>query len=236
MTRRPIIGITSYPPGETHGFHIPGYYVESVLRAGGVPVILPCAGKETIPEWLSMVDGVILSGGGDLNPIHYSGTTHDTIYNLNPARDETELRFAEALLDSNLPFFCICRGLQVLNVVLGGTLYPHLPDHFGDSVLHRAPPREPILHEVSISEDSRLFEILGEKKIQSLSWHHQAIREPGRGVRPVATAPDGVIEAIEIEGQPRILAVQWHPELNSSEDPLQQKLFDRFLRLSGKED
>lgn len=229
MTRKPVIGITSYPPGETHGFHIPRYYVDSVLRAGGIPVILPCVGKESVPEWISILDGVILSGGGDLDPKYYSGSMHETIYNLNPSRDETEIKFVEVLLDSELPFFCICRGLQILNVVLGGTLYPHIPDHFGESVLHRAPPREPILHEVSISEDSHLFEILGETKIESLSWHHQAIRDTGRGVRAVATAPDGVIEAIEVEGKPGILAVQWHPELSSESDPLQQKLFDGFL-------
>lgn len=229
MKKKPIIGITSYPPGESHGFHIPRFYVESVLRAGGVPVVLPSCGKDSIPEWLTFLDGAILSGGGDIDPAYYGGNSHETIYNLNPLRDETELEFAKILLNSKIPLFCICRGLQILNVVLGGSLYPHLPDHYGESVLHRAPPREPIPHEVRLAKDSRLYEILKKENIRSVSWHHQAIREPGRGIRAVGWASDGVVEAIELLEHPQVLAVQWHPELNIAEGEHDHKLFCEFV-------
>ena len=136
---------------------------------------------------------------------------------------------AEILLKKKIPTFCICRGLQVLNVVLGGTLHLHLPDTFGENIPHRLPPREPVLHEVNIDPNSNLYKILGKEKIQSMSWHHQSVRVKGRGVRVVATAPDGVVEAIEVENHPQILAVQWHPELSSESDKLQQKLFNEFV-------
>ena len=233
MKKKPIIGITSYPPGETHGFHIPKFYVESVLRSGGTPVILPSSGKDSIPEWISILDGVILSGGGDLDPVHYGGESHTTIYNLNPLRDETELALAKTILELKIPTFCICRGLQILNVVLGGTLYPHLPDKYGESVLHRAPPREPIPHEVKIERSSRLYEIFKKESIHSVSWHHQSIREAGRGVRVVGWAPDGVVEAIEVPENPQILAVQWHPELGGAEDENAEKLFKEFVAMCG---
>jgi len=108
-------------------------------------------------------------------------------------------------------------------------LIEHLPDEVGVTTLHRAPPREPVEHFVEISTDSRLLKIIGQSTIQVASWHHQAIRSPGKGLRVVARAPDNTIEAVELEDNPRLIAVQWHPELTGAHDPLQQKLFETLV-------
>ncbi len=230
----PVIGLTTYPSGQGYGYHTPVEYVHAVARAGGVPVLLPPLGGEMVEAWLERVDGVVLIGGGDINPSLFDGGEHPTIYNLSPERDGTETALARALLAHKKPTLAICRGLQVLNTVLGGTLHLHLPDVVGEDVNHRVPPRDPTLHAVRVAEGSCLAGLLGSTETTSKSWHHQAIAEPGEGVVPVAWAPDGVIEAVEIDGQPQLIAVQWHPELSAAEDPAQQKLFEALIRMSAE--
>jgi putative glutamine amidotransferase len=147
-------------------------------------------------------------------------------------RDESELRLVAAALERRLPTLAICRGLQVLNVALGGTLHAHLPDVVGQQVLHRAPPREPVAHTIELSPDSRLAAILGVTRAECISWHHQAVNRTGHNCQSVARAVDGVIEAVEIRDRPELMAVQWHPELSSHEDSIQRRLFDELIRLA----
>ena len=130
------------------------------------------------------------------------------------------------MLDSGLPTLGICRGTQLLNVALGGTLFDHLPDHVGEELAHRLPPREPTPHAIRIEENSGLAAILGETECDAESWHHQAIREIAPGLTAVAQAPDGTIEAVEKKAHPWLYAVQWHPELPAAREPLQQRLFN----------
>lgn len=229
---KPVIGLTTYPPGPGHGHHTPDDYVNAVVRAGGVPVLLPHVGVTMVEEWLSCVDGVVLIGGGDIDPEHYDGGRHDTIYNLNPARDDTELALARAVLARRLPTLAICRGLQLVNTVLGGTLHLHLPDVVGEKTLHRAPPREPVPHAIEVAPDSCLATLIGTES-KSASWHHQAIDRLGAGLRPVAWAPDGVIEAVELDGHPQLIAVQWHPEITAGQDGAQQALFDHLIGMAA---
>jgi len=234
MPNRPIIGITAYPNGEGYGYHTPHLYVQCVQKAGGIPILLPPIGKEMVTGWLSVVHGVILAGGGDIEPSRFTNKTHETIYNLNPLRDETELELAKQSLDKKIPLFGICRGLQILNTMLGGTLHLHLPDVVQSKVNHRVPPREPTQHPVRIKTDSPLANIMETDYVTTASWHHQAIETPGKGVIPIAWAEDGVIEAVEIENNPQILAVQWHPELTGLDDPSQLHLFEHLIQLSQK--
>jgi putative glutamine amidotransferase len=228
--RRPTIGITTYGPaasadGELPLISLPAHYVDAVVAAGGVPVLL---GASALPaeESLAILDGLVIAGGGDIAPETYGGATHETIYSINPARDAFELDLARAALERpELPLLGICRGMQVLNIALGGDLTPHVPDEFGESVLHRLPPRVPTMHPVRVERGGLLGEIFADDEIPVCSWHHQAVRKLGRGLRPAAHAADGVVEAVELEGRPFALGLQWHPEMQAGHDPRQLRVF-----------
>lgn len=230
---KPLIGLTTYGRNDfdedTPRFCTPAAYCDAVTRAGGMPVLVPpCAPDfETLA---ARVDGFVLIGGGDVAPSHYGGNPHETIYMTDAERDGWELDFARRLAESDLPALCICRGCQVLNVALGGTLIEHLPDEVGEELLHRAPPRQPTEHPVTIEPSSKLAEYVGGAACNTVSWHHQALRKVGRGLNVVARAPDGTIEAVELPDHPFLIAVQWHPELSADRDPIQQGLFDRLVQ------
>jgi putative glutamine amidotransferase len=131
-----------------------------------------------------------------------------------------------------VPTLGICRGAQILNIAEGGTLIEHIPEEVGESTLHRAPPREPIAHRVHLTPGSRLRQILGQDEVEAASWHHQALRRVARSFEVTATAPDGIVEAIEMRDHPWLVAVQWHPELSAATDPLQQRLFDSLVQVA----
>ncbi|MEJ2060641.1 MAG: gamma-glutamyl-gamma-aminobutyrate hydrolase family protein, partial [Gammaproteobacteria bacterium] len=212
---RPIVGITTYGRGESNRYSLPAEYTDSVRRAGGVPILLPPGGCPPA-DWLNLVDALVLSGGGDIDPARYGGGSHETLYNIDHERDSCEFEVIGRALDMELPLLAICRGMQVLNVHLGGTLHEHLPDVYGETVLHRAPPREPIPHALRILPDTYLASLIGEGEIQAASWHHQGIKTLGHDLQPAAYAPDGLVEACELPGHPWLIAVQWHPELTAA--------------------
>jgi putative glutamine amidotransferase len=225
----PLIGITTYGQDEKNHFTLPREYVDSVRRAGALPILL-APGEPNIESVFAMLDGLILSGGGDLGPSLYGGEPHETVYMVDEERDNAELEFARMALDSGLPTLAICRGIQVINVVLGGTLIEHLPEVVGDEIPHRLPPREPTPHPVKLVETSRLAEILQATEFSAASWHHQALCRVAGPLDVVAHAPDGTIEAVEMPDHPWLIGVQWHPELTAAEDPIQQQLFNEFIQ------
>lgn len=227
--RRPLVGITSYGRDEKNRFHLFAQYVDAVRRAGAEVVLLP-PGAADIDRWLDVLDGVVFGGGGDINPSNHGGDPQETNYMMDEERDGTEFELMRRVLASDLPTLAICRGAQVLNVVLGGTLHGHIPDVFGDSVKHRLAPLEPVPHDISVEQDSELAKLMGVTDFSAISWHHQAIDKVGHGLSVVAHAPDGVIEAVEKPDHPWLFGVQWHPEVNAAEDPLQQKLFDEHVK------
>lgn len=239
--KKPCIGLTTYPAGENHGWHTPQLYIDAVVRAGGVPVLLPSTfnitGSEGTAEmaqaWLEKVDGLVFIGGGDVNPNYYTNDTHETVYNLSLERDSSEMALMKAVLANPKPTLAICRGLQLLNTVLGGTLHLHLPDVVGEVILHRNPPREAVGHDIAILPDSHLATLLG-TTANTASWHHQAIDKLGQGLRVVATAPDGVIEAVELAGNNQLVAVQWHPEMTAEKDRDQQGLFEWLVNTASQ--
>jgi len=220
-----LIGIPTYGRNDDGHFFLPSEYVESVRRSGACPILLP-PGEEHLDRWFELIDGILFPGGGDIEPARYGGGEHEMIYMVNAERDTMEFALLDRVLESGLPTLGICRGTQLLNVALGGTLFDHLPDHVGEDVIHRLPPREPTPHPVEVEEGSGLAGILGETGFTAESWHHQAIRDVAPGLTVVARAPDGTIEAVEKTDHPWLFAVQWHPELTAAEDPIQQRLFN----------
>ncbi len=228
---RPLIGITSYGPDhelQLASFTLPVVYVEAVEQAGAVAVLLPSS-PEVAAELLDRLDGLVLSGGGDIDPALHAGGEHESVYMVTPERDRFEIELVRRALErADLPVLGICRGMQVLNVALGGDLELHLPDLRGEQVPHRLPPREPTFHNVRIEADSLLGEIYGQPEFRVCSWHHQELRKLGRGLVPVGWASDGVIEAVVYPDHPFALGVQWHPELQIADEPLQRRLFAAF--------
>jgi putative glutamine amidotransferase len=227
---RPLIGISSYGrAGERQTFSLPCEYVDVVRLVGGVPVVLPAVEGE-IPEALGAVDALILPGGGDVDPAHYGGPRHEANYGISQERDGFEMALARAALARpDFPVLCICRGMQLLNVALGGDLVPHIPDHYGERIVHRHPEKLPVEHPVEVDADSRLGSLLGATRVIVQSVHHQSVRRLGTGLRAVAWSPDGVIEAIESERHPFVIGVQWHPELGALGDERQRRIFEGLV-------
>jgi len=223
-----LVGVTSYTPtgGDKKSYSLPCEYVDA-LAAASVDVVLLPPGAD--PDLLARLDGLVLSGGGDIDPRTYAGATHDTMYMIDPRRDEFELALTERALRRDMPLLAICRGMQLLNVYFGGNLVPHLPEVYGETVLHRRPPREPVPHTVAVAEDSRLAGIVGPGSgLEVMSWHHQAVDALGAGLRIVARAEDEGPEAVESDVGTWVLGVQWHPELNASSNRNQAALFEGF--------
>lgn len=217
--RRPLIGVTTYhrDRGERHRYQVPAAYVDAVRVAGALPVLLP-PGEASPHELLDAVDGLLLCGGGDIDPARFGGRSgHTAQYATCAERDDFEFALVRASLERGLPLLAICRGLQVLNVVLGGTLHVHLADVVGEQVPHRLSQDRHTLHPVRLDAESRLATVLGAVSVEVASWHHQAVDRLGEGLRAVAWAEDGTIEAVELDGRADVLAVQWHPELQIAE-------------------
>jgi putative glutamine amidotransferase len=226
--RVPLIGITSYGKDEDDKFSLPSNYVCAVRRAGGIPVLLP-PGESEVETLFERLDGIVLAGGGDIDPSLYGGRMHPEVYMVDSDRDLLELGLTRRILSEGLPTLAICRGAQMVNVALGGSLHEHLPEVVGDEIKHRLPPREPTPHSVSLVEGSRLAELLIQPTFDCASWHHQSIKRLGRGLTVAAHAPDGTIEAVESPDHRWLFAVQWHPEITAEVDPLQQSLFDELV-------
>ncbi len=230
--RTPLIGITTNGRWERY-YKLREEYVDAVRRAGGIPVMLP-PGKFQLDDLLARLDGIIFSGGVDIDPQFYQGAHHDTLDRFEPDRDDMEIELSGKLLDLQHPVLFICRGMQVCNVAGGGSLIEHLPDKVGETVLHRISPCNPTPHGVTVQAGCRLAEILGQTEFTAASWHHQAAQKIAPGFRVVAQAPDGTIEAIEHPQKPWLVAVQWHPELTATDDPVQQRLFDWLVETAAK--
>jgi putative glutamine amidotransferase len=235
--RRPLIGVTTYHRDgeERPRFFVPASYVDAVRSCGGRPVLLP-PGDEDPAALLEDVDGVLLCGGGDLDPARFGGARdHGAQYSTCSERDAFELALIEECIARRTPTLAICRGLQVLNVARGGDLHVHLPDVVGEAVPHRVSVERHTEHAVRIAPDSRLAALLGAESVTVASWHHQAVARLGEGLRAVAWAADGTVEALEVDACPTLWAVQWHPELQVAEpDGRQRRLFEALVASAAR--
>jgi gamma-glutamyl-gamma-aminobutyrate hydrolase PuuD len=229
MAGKPLIGITTYVEPASWGHWqleaalIPYDYVRAVERAGGRALLVP-PDDDGIDEVLDALDGLVFSGGNDLTPESYGAEADPATNGTNPARDRGELALLTAALERDLPVLAICRGVEVLNVVRGGDLVQHLPDVVGHEE-HRAVVGEFSEHEVRVDESSRIERVSGKVK----SHHHQGLGRIGDGLREVAWADDGVVEAVEDPEKPFLVGVLWHPE--AGED---QRLFEQLVEAARK--
>ncbi len=207
-------------------------YVEAVLRAGGTPVLFPVtADREQINRLLDQVDGLLLTGGLDVDPQEYGESKQTCCGDCSSCRDAMEFPLCREALTRRMPILAICRGMQILSCVLGGNLYQDLASQFGMQLRH---PRYDIagdpVHEVEVKPDTLLSSIVGSGPLRVNSRHHQGIKVLGKNLRISATAPDSLIESIELPDHPFVLGVQWHPESLSDRYPEHQRLFDAFIR------
>ena len=208
-------------------------YLRAVELVGGMPVVLPPLDAASVGGLLDRLDGVVLSGGPDLDPMAYGARAHPQLGPVEPPLDVFEYAVAREAISRGLPLLGVCRGTQALNVACGGSLIQHLPDAVGDTIAHRqveAPQR--VTHEVAIALHSRLGRIMGTTRASVNSFHHQAVSELGAGLRVSARADDGTIEAIEMPSHPFMLGVQWHAETLVAE-PAQRALFAALVRTAG---
>ena len=227
-----MIGITAEGQDDKGNIILPREYTDAVVRAGGIPVLLPPWGNDPV-ALLARMDGLILAGGSDIDPTLYGGADHPAIYDVDSERDAFEMVLARHAAQAQIPLLGICRGLQVVNVALGGTLHEHLPDVLGDRVAHRGEPPAYQAHRVTAAEYSFLAALWGVEECAPLSWHHQAIRSVAPALTVEAVAEDGCVEAVTLEAHPFYVAVQWHPEMTAASDPAQQNLFDDFVRAAA---
>jgi gamma-glutamyl-gamma-aminobutyrate hydrolase PuuD len=233
MEFRPLIGITSHLEPARWGDWVreavvsPAGYTRAVYQAGGIPVVLPPIPGDCA-DLVRGLSGLILSAGGDVDPELYGEHAGARTADPDSRRDRFELAIIRAAVGARLPFLAICRGIQVLNVALGGSLIQHLPDQIGHD-LHAPGPGDPASHGVRISGDSKLGGILGTTATVSGS-HHQAVHRLGTGLAAVAWAADQVVEAVELQGHPFGIGVQWRPE-----DGQDRRLFEALARAAAQE-
>ncbi len=223
---RPFIGVTSTSDAEGRPDVKPAY-ARAILRAGGLPVPLPfVSDAREASTLLSRLDGIVFSGSDDLDPALWGEALHPSARLMHPARATTELLLAHAALDRGAPALGVCGGMQTLNVAAGGSLHQHIPD-LGGALDHKDPTflRR---HAITVAEGSKIGEWLGRELLVNTE-HHQAVNALGRGLRAVAVAEDGIIEAWEADGVPFLVGVQWHPERMEG-DPRQQRLFEALVR------
>ncbi len=226
---KPLIGITTYVEPASWGHWnveaalVPYDYVRAVEQAGGRAVLVP-PDDDGIEEVLDALDALIFSGGNDMTPASYGAKADPETNGTNPSRDSGELALLTAALERDLPVLAICRGVEVLNVVRGGDLVQHLPDVVGHEE-HRAVVGEFSEHPVRVDPESRLGEVRG----SVMSHHHQGLGRIGEGLREVAWAEDGVVEAVEDPEKPFVVGVLWHPE--AGED---LRLFEQLVEAARK--
>ncbi len=227
----PLIGITTSVTVDKvpERAYVNGTYIRAVQAAGGIPLLLtPHFTPEVQAALWQRLDGLVLTGGGDIAPARFGEAPHPAVDDVSPARDELEIGLTQRAVADDVPLFAICRGVQVLNVALGGTLVQDLPSEWPNALAHsqKAPRHEPS-HAVKVmGEGTRLGRVLGALEIEVNSMHHQAIKRLGEGLREVAWAPDGVIEGVEMPGDDRfVLGVQWHPEELVGHDQAARNLF-----------
>jgi len=233
-TKKPIIGFSSLKSDSLKtSYHILNdEYSKAIIQAGGIPYLLP-AEKKIIKESLSSVDGIIIEGGPDVHPSYYKEKKIHPTTKFIKERDEFEIPLIQEAYKKNIPIFAICRGIQILNVAFGGSLYQDIPSEYEKPLNHNC-KEETLFHSILINEESLLYKILGRKKIKVNTTHHQAVRKVAPLLKVTAMSPDCIIEAIEGKTKNFVLGIQWHPEKLYINSPLHFRLFQSFIKSCKK--
>lgn len=239
--RRPLIAVPAVPLGpgaigtwRQGGYGVPSPYLEALDRAGADGALLMPAAitAERAAAALARFDGLLLPGGGDVSPELYGQEPVPEIMWVNAARDGYELPLVRHAVEAGVPTLAICRGAQVLNVALGGTLHQHISDREG-LIAHQSPAGDGgVMHRVRLDAGSRLARALGTTEIDGYSYHHQALDRVAPGLSVVGTAPDGTVEAVE-SAQRWVIGIQWHAEVTAAEDPAQQRVFEALVEAAA---
>jgi putative glutamine amidotransferase len=235
MNHKPLIGLTPTrmpnPSGRpAYGINQP--YMQSVQKAGGIPILVPLGlSAEDLLSLLSRLNGILFTGGYDVDPRLYGKQPHPKDEGIDAERDQLERQLILYMIKASKPFFGICRGCQVINVALGGSLYQHLADQLPGAVRHdnHDRPRDYLAHPVSIERDNRLAQLIPENQTWVNSLHHQGVDKLAPELKVCAHSPDGLVEAFELPGFPFGLAVQWHPE-ELQQHPAMRGLFHSFVQ------
>ncbi len=250
MQNRPVIGVPTqnlqslggipaeFPPS----WVMSQRYILTLTAAGALPWMIPLVGDDesTLRGIYDELDGVFLPGGADIDPASYAEERHPLCDRTDAARDAVELKLVRWAMADRKPVLGVCRGVQVINLAAGGTLYQDLADQYAGTIKHDYFPfsgqysRDHLAHNVEVAQNTRLAEIIGAGTVRVNSMHHQGIRELGRGLVATAIAPDGLIEAAETTNGSFVLGVQWHPEALTDRDERMRRLFDEFVEASGE--
>jgi putative glutamine amidotransferase len=241
MGRRPVIGIATQTlpavPGERQACWLMGRsYVEELRKVGAVPWVIPLLphDPDTLAEIFDRLDGVFVTGGVDVDPSRYGEPKSPLCGTTDPDRDAVEIALLNHARSRRLPVFAVCRGIQILNVACGGTLYQDVTAQVPAALKHdyfptpERPSRQFLAHDVTVKPGSRLGHVLGESVVPVNSMHHQAIKDLAPGLVPTAYAPDGIIEGVEGTDDQYLVAVQWHPEELTESQPGMKRLFASF--------
>ncbi|WP_416145067.1 gamma-glutamyl-gamma-aminobutyrate hydrolase family protein [Planococcus koreensis] len=230
--KKPVIGITARVEKD-QTYSLDPVYGKAILQSGGLPLIVPIVDEEDIPALCERLDGLIVTGGGDINPSLYGEEPHLRLGAVYPGSDLYEKELILNFLKLDKPFIGMCRGLQMLNISLGGTNYQDLESQFeGTLYQHKQMAlRTHRTHSVTLEEDSQLLSIMGEKSFHVNSFHHQGVKDVSKELKVAARAADGLVEALESDKYQFVMGIQWHPEEFAVEgDEASKKLFDRFVK------
>lgn len=236
----PWIGVTAnlLPPqdGTIGTVTVSEAYIKAVVSAGGIPLVIPAGiPSDDLPGLFARLDGILFTGGGDIHPRRFNGESHPRVYGVEEQRDDLEIRLAQMAAEAGKPFLGICRGIQVINVALGGSLYTDIGDQKPGALRHDYfpnIPREHLAHAVAVEAGSRLAQALGGEQFEVNSLHHQGLQSIAPAMQVTATSPDGLVEAVELPDHPFAVGVQWHPEWLQAYQP-QRQLFQALIRAAS---
>lgn len=232
---RPIIGVTTFLSEQSKYSTVSRNYIDSIYAAGGLPVNIPIISNESnYDDYIDMLDGLLFTGGNDIAPYYFGENPVRELNSMSSIRDEYEFSLFKAAYEKNMPIFGICRGIQLINVAMDGSLYQDIysqcPGTLGHSPEHTA--SDEFYHAVQIKVDTQLYEIFGEERIFTNSFHHQSVKQLGNNLIATAYSEDGIVEAIESTEDRFLLGVQWHPECMTKRHPMFLKLFRAFVEAS----